>query len=58
MSSQDKSPKKEVNSLLNNIVDFGPETDTVPPEATERICQMIKKLQEISERIDRLVARS
>ena len=57
MSSGNVPSKSEVNPLLNNVVNFGPKEQNLPPDAHDRIRQIIKKLQEISQRIDRLSSR-
>ncbi|MBI4403559.1 MAG: hypothetical protein HY537_05330 [Deltaproteobacteria bacterium] len=53
--STDKKTVKDVKELLDGILDFGPENPTNPSDdATDRIRQIVKKLQEISRRIDHL----
>ncbi len=61
--------QKPVNSKLNEILDFGPETvieastprttstHSNPDEVNERILKIIRSLKELGERIDRLSSR-
>lgn len=65
MSADRKAPKsfgRDGKALLNEILDFGPDTiEPVPQHSsshfTDRIKQIVKKLQEINKRIDDLTAR-
>ena len=56
--------KKNTKSLLSDIVDFGPDTTVVSPcsltpsgNVTDRVRQLMKRLQEINQRIDKLASR-
>ena len=49
--------KKEGNDLLDDILNFGNEHHNISPDFSERIRQIIKKLQEISKRLDNLATR-
>lgn len=59
MSGKKESPdvKKEVGKLLTDILNFGPEARNIPTDFSDKIRQIIKKLQEISRRIDNLALR-
>ena len=62
MSVTRKSPivaaKKDANDVLDDILNFGPESQTPPSDDfSERIRQLVKKLQEINRRIDQLSTR-
>ena len=64
MSSQFKKPANQPrpkvegnhNKNLNNMLNFGPDNTTPENEANDRIRQLVKKLQEINRRIDRLAS--
>ena len=46
--------KNIILTRLNDIVDFGPDTANIVGGTADRVQQLVKKVQEISERIDRL----
>lgn len=46
--------KNTVLTRLNDIVDFGPDTANIVGGTNDRIQQLVKKVQEITQRIDRL----
>ena len=65
MSADRKAPKSlggNGKTLMNDILDFGPDTiENVPqqtsPAFTDRIKKIVEKLQEINKRIDELTSR-
>jgi hypothetical protein len=49
-----KHPKAEGKSLLDHSLDFGPEEVTLPPSDLQRLEQILKQIEDISARIDKL----
>lgn len=58
MSADHSGKTKGGKSVLNALLDFGPETSAPAPtpshDVVDRIKQIVKKLQEINQRIDDL----
>ena len=48
--------KREAKDVLNDVVDFGSESESTENENIKRIKRIMKKLQEISRRIDYLAS--
>lgn len=54
---QPPTGKKDFNETLDEILNFGPETTETSVEIAERIQAIVKKLQELSVRLDALSSR-
>ncbi len=54
-------PKRERRSVIQEILDFGPDQSEVAPhvaeDVAERIQRIVEKLQDINRRIDHLASR-
>jgi len=50
-------PTKSTKDVLDNMVDFGPEGENASMGLSRRIRIVVKKLEEMSKRIDRLNSR-
>ncbi len=58
MSNTKEKPRgNDVRELLSELLNFGPTNETIDNDFTDKIRQIIKKLQEISRRIDHLSSR-
>lgn len=51
------APKKDIKEALDNILNFGPEDAHSNTNFSERIKDLVRKLQEINRRIDNLSSR-
>ena len=57
MSADHKSQKSKTKGALDEMLDFGPEPAPQESQDThQRLLELVKKLKEINERIDRLAA--
>jgi uncharacterized protein YaaN involved in tellurite resistance len=50
-------PKKDIKETLDSILNFGPEDANSTSNFSERIKEIVRKLQEINRRIDNLSSR-
>ncbi len=47
-------PKNEGKSLLDESLDFGPEETVLPPSDIKRLEEVLKQIDQISARIDKI----
>jgi hypothetical protein len=50
-------PKKDLKEVLDHILSFGPDTQNTSSNASDRIKEIVRKLQELNRRIDNLSSR-
>jgi hypothetical protein len=60
MSAQTPNPKRypqrDGKSLLDQSLDFGPEDAVLPPTEIKRLESILKQIEEISARIDKIAS--